>query len=282
LEILYGLGGPVLYNANPLYGYRPLPNKVYTRFGGAKIKFNNLGLRAEEDWDSNRDDKILFLGDSVTYGGSFIDNQELFSYLALTDLKNFQGGNAGVNAWGVENIYGLVVESNFIPAKFYITTLAEQDFYRGLTRMQGLPFFNVPPKYALAELWYYFCYLQNNQRYAAWEDYVGSEERRYVVKKAVAKLNEMDEFLKRHGFQHLIFISPNRDQVFNDAPKDELVHKLLKEFNLPHIYILDELKQFEIAKKEEKYIFYDGTHLNKKGHEIWAKIIRIELDKIIH
>ncbi len=63
-----GLGRPVLYDANPFYGYRPLPNRQYTRFGGAQIRFNNLALRAEANFDQDPNDKILFLGDSVTYG----------------------------------------------------------------------------------------------------------------------------------------------------------------------------------------------------------------------
>ena len=145
-----GLGGPVLYDSSPIYGYRPLPGKEYSRFYGETIKFNNLSLRAENDWDDKRENKILFLGDSVTYGGSYIDNKELFSCLAVKDFDDYESGNAGVNGWGVENIYGLVVESNFLPAQIYVTTLPEGDFHRGLTRLQGMPIFNNSPKKAIA------------------------------------------------------------------------------------------------------------------------------------
>ena len=85
-----GLGKPVLYQADLRYGYRPQPNKEYQRYYGAKIKLNNLSLRTNEDWDIKKDNKILFLGDSVTYGGSYIDNTELFSNLAAKGLKNYQ------------------------------------------------------------------------------------------------------------------------------------------------------------------------------------------------
>jgi len=179
LRALMGLGNPVLYDSSPVYGYRPLPNQECGRFRGATIKINNLGLRAEQDWDAQKRDKILFLGDSVTYGGSYIDNADLFSELAVQRLNRTSGGhyvsgNAGVNAWGVENIHALIVERKFLPAAIYITTLPEGDFYRGLTRMQGLPFFNHKPRTALTELWRYFCYRQNNGRYRGWTETRGS------------------------------------------------------------------------------------------------------------
>ena len=89
LEKVYGLGNVVLYDSNPLYGFRPIPNQTILRSGywykpfKVKMAFNNLALRAEDDWDDKKDDKILFLGDSVPYGGSCVDNKELLSYLAV-------------------------------------------------------------------------------------------------------------------------------------------------------------------------------------------------------
>ena len=281
LEKAYGLGNPVLYDSSPLYGFRPLPNQDHSRFRGKKLKFNNLGLRADENWDNRKDDKILFLGDSVTYGGSYIANKELFSHLAVVGLGNYKSGNAGVNAWGVENIYGLIVEKNFIPAQIYVTTLPEGDFYRGLTRLQGLPYFNIKPKFAFSELWYFFCYLQNNERYTGWQSFANEEEMSYVVRKAIKKLKEMDDYLKKRGLQHLIFITPGFSQVVEGAPKDALVNKLLKDNSLNPYYILDELPQYNLSKIKKEKLFHDGIHLEKDGHEIWAQIVRSKLKIII-
>src|SRR5204862_432522 len=104
-----GMGHPVLFYANPVYGYRMLPNQETWRFGGAHFKINNLGLRAREDWDRGTRDKILFVGDSVTYGGNRIANEDLFSELATQGLPGFHSGNAGVPNWGVENYTALIV-----------------------------------------------------------------------------------------------------------------------------------------------------------------------------
>jgi hypothetical protein len=283
LRNLYGLGNPVLYDSNPIYGFRPLSNKIYHRFRGSLLKFNNLGLRAEGDWDyKNKGNKVLFLGDSVTFGGSNISNNELFSYLALKDLPEYQSGNAGVNAWGVENIYGLIVEENFTPARYYVITLPEGDFYRGVTRMQGTPFFNNKPKFALLELYYYFCWSQNNHRYKEWTKFANENQINNVIDRAVIKLKNTIEFLSTKGYSSLIFITPDKQQVLNGSKKDPIVFNLLKQNNVPVVYIVDELKKYNLSNDDKEKIFYDGVHLAKRGHEIWAKIIGDKFKDLIN
>ena len=50
--------------------------------------------------------KIVFFGDSVTYGGSYIDDTKTFVHISCEDFKNIKiiCGNAGVNAYGIHNI----------------------------------------------------------------------------------------------------------------------------------------------------------------------------------
>ena len=152
LRVLYGLGNPVLYQPNPLYGYRPAPSQELTRFEGARIQINNLGLRARRDWDDEQAGRVLFLGDSVTYGGSYVDSAELFTELAVQGLNGLESGNGGVNGWGVENVHALIVRSEFLPARTYVTLFIPHDFYRGITSQQAVPYWSRPPSSALEEL----------------------------------------------------------------------------------------------------------------------------------
>jgi len=285
LRLLIGLGDPVIFDTNPLYGFRPLPNKEYHRFSGAKIKINNLGLRAEHNWGDNRNNKILFLGDSVTYGGSYIDNKELFSYLAVKDFKGFESGNIGVPGWGIGNVYGLVIESHFVPAKYYVSTFIEEDFSRGKTLMPGHPFFNKKPSLAILELWYRFCYNQSLEVFEFWEHFVSEAQReaimRKVVGEAAGKLKEMDNFLKMQGFQHLIFISPTADQVRKSGKKDEIVKAMLEKYSIKCDYIIDEIPKYNLTEKDKKDLIYDHVHLSKNGHKLWAEIIKTRLLTIV-
>lgn len=279
LRSLMGLGNPVLYDSNQLYGFRPLPNQQITRVYGSKLLFNNIGIRANADWDNKVDDKILFLGDSVTYGGSYISNEELFSYLALKGFNGYKSGNAGVNAWGIENIYGLIVESEFLPAKYYITTVIEGNFYRGLTRLQGLPYWSHKPRFALEELLYHFYYKQNNKRYRSWKNFSSNKHTEKVVEKAVLKLREMDEFLKSKGYYHIVYILPTYQQVLEDKEKDKLLTKYLSKYNLDVVYLIDKIKILNLKNKESW--FRDTIHLEKEGHAIYGMIIGNDLKTII-
>ena len=151
LKTFSGLGNPPLYELSPLYGYRLKANQVIEPRGGlgflygARLTTNNLGLRAADEWDSNPSGKILFLGDSVTYGGQYIADTQLFSSVAGKRLSGWQVVNGGINAWGVENIVGLMMDYGFSPAEVVETCIIEGDFYRGITRATSMPLWTERP-----------------------------------------------------------------------------------------------------------------------------------------
>ncbi|HEV58282.1 MAG TPA: hypothetical protein ENN87_12445 [Phycisphaerales bacterium] len=277
LRVRLGLGRPVLYDSSPVYGYRPLPGGTYRRFGGARLHFNNLGLRAEADWDGEPDGKILFLGDSVTYGGSYVGNDQLFSALATRHLPGYIAGNGGVNAWGVENIVGLVVETGFQPAEVYVTVVPEADFYRGLVRCQGLPFFNAPPRSGLEELWRFFCYRENNKRYREWTAFADDAHKRLVADKAAGQLAKMDRRLREKGHIHVLFITPQKAQALGREDRDALVAECLERHGLEAVYIADRLAGLGLPADQIEALYHDMVHLSLRGHELWGQIIGEEL-----
>lgn len=275
-----GLGNPVLYRSSPVFGYRPLPNQQCVRFGGAVLAFNNLALRAASDWDDDVENKVLFLGDSVTYGGSYIANDELFSHLAVEGHRGSEAGNAGVNAWGIGNIYGLIVDCGFLPARIYVSVLPETDFYRGVSRLGGSPFWTRKPSLALEELFVFLFYKVVMTIYRGHDLLVPESEQEKAVERSVAQLAGMDEFLRSRGFVHLMYVSPERDQVAGDKPVDDLVLKSLEQGNLPVPYIRDRLDSLDLTPEAMRELFHDDVHLTKAGHKVWAAIIREDLAKV--
>lgn len=278
LKQLTGMGRPVLFYAHPSYGYRMLPNQETWRFGGAHFKINNLGLRARDDWDRGTQNKVLFLGDSVTYGGNHISNEDLFSETATKDMPGLRSGNAGIPNWGVENVHGLVVRGEFLPASVYVTTFIEDDFYRGLQSGHNMPWIKyVRPYLALQELaefvWYkYFTNTQEINRRDR-----ESEPAEVRVERAAVKLKEMDEFLKAGGYPHLIFISPTRQQVLKQRPLDERVHAQLEKHGVAAVYLLDKPRVRAASEQEKRSWYQDNDHLTKKGHAVWGELIGEEL-----
>jgi hypothetical protein len=87
---IYGLGDPVIYKTDLSYGYAPLPNQSVLRLNKSKITINKKGLRATQEWDNQNSNKVLFFGDSVTYGGSYIDDKKIFSELTCSNLNQIE------------------------------------------------------------------------------------------------------------------------------------------------------------------------------------------------
>jgi len=280
LKSLTGLGRPVLFQPHPAYGYRLQPNQETYRFGGAHFKINNLGLRAAQDWDADPRGKVLFLGDSVTYGGNHISNHQLFSELAVKGIAGAKSGNAGIPNWGVENVYGLVVEAKFLPAASYVTTFIEDDFYRGLTLGRNRPWIKYEtPAFALQELadFVWHKYFTNTAE-------VNRREREGVpadvrVENAARKLKAMDEFLKKEGRAHAIFISPTRQQVLGERPRDARVKAALAKHAIPAVYLLDKPRIVGASADEKRSWYQDNDHLTPAGHVVWGELIGEELKR---
>jgi hypothetical protein len=83
------VGDPVIYRSNILWGYAPEPNQVRERRRGTVVTINDADLRAKQDWQADTKQKTVFFGDSITYGGSYIDDGELFSSISCETLSEF-------------------------------------------------------------------------------------------------------------------------------------------------------------------------------------------------
>ncbi len=280
LRLVFGLGNPVLYCSSPLFGYRLQPNQFVHR-RGAEIRVNNLGVRADRDWDENIENKILFLGNSVTYGGTYISNNDLFSHLAVQGLSDYVAGNAGVNGWGIENISALIVDYEFLPARTYVSVLQEMDFYRGLSKLAGKPFWTTKPTFALQELLGSFYVDRLNGMYENHERFVSTLENEKTVERSCARLKAMDNFLKLRGYTHLIYFSTNTDQLLKGVPADTIVAKLLKMYDINGVYLNEKPELLSLSKAEQQELFYDWNHLSKKGHGLWGKIIGEDLRRLL-
>src|SRR5690349_17561288 len=113
-----GLCNPVVYYTNASYRYAPMPNQSAVRLRGARVTVDSAGLRGTEDCSTPADSKILFIGDSVTWGGSYIDDKDTFAVgvcdrLEQSTGKRFVCGNAGVNAYGTDNMAARVLYKDF-------------------------------------------------------------------------------------------------------------------------------------------------------------------------
>lgn len=276
---LMGFGHPVVYEEAPEFAYRPRPNQEVSRFGGAIVRINNLGLRAMHDWDASPENKVLFLGNSVTYGGSYVNTSDLFSERAVPQGGGWIAGDGGVNGWGVENIHGLVVRRGFQPARTVVTVLIEGDFYRGLSQRQ--PFFQTsPPLLALQEAipsaWY-----QIAERLHPSPDIAKQPDSPARAATAVERLRQIDSVLRANGIRHLMYLSPYQPTVAGAIAPDTVVARLLDASGLRVIRLNDRPELRAFPRESIAALYHDRVHLSTRGHAFWADMIRADLSALL-
>ena len=195
-------------------------------------------------------------------------------------MTGYMSGNAGVNGWSIENIHGLIVNAKFLPAKIYVTIVPERDFYRGMSRLGGSPFWCHKPGFGLLELAYYYLSHINNRRYVAWDRNASKDDAVMVMELAVQKLKKMDNFIKSKGYIHMVYISPYRTEVTGTLTRDPAINRYLKRHAVPVTYIVDRIDRERMTLAQKQELFYDDVHLSKKGHILWGKIIGNDLKKL--
>lgn len=153
---LIGLTTPVLYDSDPAAGYRIEPRQE-ARFLTNSIHIDQRGFRSPRGRapaDASTE-IILVLGDSVTWGGVQVRQEQLFTSLVEEQLANALVLNAGVNAYSVSQMAALFEHMRrAMPFKpdLVLVYVIPTDFYRPpAVRLEaGSPVFPLePPSFAM-------------------------------------------------------------------------------------------------------------------------------------
>tara|TARA_B100001175_G_C19494562_1_gene634522 strand:- start:1344 stop:2219 length:876 start_codon:yes stop_codon:yes gene_type:complete len=263
---IIGFGNPIIYENN-VQNFYPKENQNSKRYKNANIKINHLGMRTNFSWENYKQkEKILFFGDSVTYGGSYIDNKDLFSEKICTDyLINSICGNFGVNGYQFENIQSRIKQIN---EKYYdqIIILTSNVTNSGKSNFNDFPFYE---KYdysllkATTEVFNHFLF-----KYKIYDAFHSNSLKKNKLKKNKLKKNSanfIDELSKYKKVK--IFILPTLEDLNNQNKKSKILElQNFKSNNPINLYDF-------IIKKNYKDLYFNNAHLNKKGHEYIAKII---------
>ena len=287
-----GLGQPVVYDPHLLWGYSPKPNKVYNRFKNNTVTINNIGLRSQKNWNT-KEKNILFLGDSVTYGGSYISDEETFVSIACNKLTDWNCHNGGVNAYGILNI---VARSNydkrFQNDSIRVFTFITADFSRGLQKSSAAHFILRDPPNIFPAIWEATNFVVAKLNIISWFGKKKSDKvllpEEFSDQQKMAEsfaleifLNEIDN-LKKSGKDFILIHSPSKLELSNAKSLNEnfIIKTLLNEF--PEEFIM--LSETALKNYRENYdgIFYDDQHYSKKGHQIVGKFINNILEEKIY
>ncbi len=177
--------------------------------------------------------------------------------------------NAGVNAWGPQNILGLL-DAGVLPgglgSQAWVITVLEDDFRRDKTRIDEVPYFNAPPTSAWEELAvlaaYHVVTAYKRPKPAADLDRVAAEN--------LAAYETIAERGHAAGARVLLAWHPAAPAVAG-TPED---HKpaLLAMAEGATVPVLDLTPVYRRAGDSGK-LYADGIHLSVKGHEVAGRAI---------
>ena len=273
-----GLGNPILFYANASYRFAPQPNQQQLRQRGARVTIDNKGLRSTTDWADPADAKLLFIGDSVTWGGTYIDDGELFSdgvcqRLAAATGKRYVCGNAGANQYGTDNMAERIRYKDVDDESVLVVTLITQDTVRGRVDAEGRYFFMQQPPPPFRALWEATTFLTWVLYKTLRPQTYRSDDDLQVAERSLENLFSAIRETQRPGRKVLIVLSPEKDELDGrESTLTEHVRSMLARSGFDWLDL-----HGPVSKAVTPNFYYDQLHLDVPGHAFYAEQIAARL-----
>jgi hypothetical protein len=285
-----GLGNPVLYQADAACGYLPKANQNIRRFGS--VNFINAFSQRAADLPAIKQTghyRALFIGDSVTYGTSYVDQSEIVTSLLARSLpqtlhRPVDVMNASAGGWAVGNELGYLKSRGTFGADVVIFVLNTGDLRQPFNHA---PHFSTASGYpakrpfcAISELWVRYLWPRLLRRARPHD--AGSTAAPYEpttdVDVVLGQLDEAKTICDQQHVRMAIVYSPCDGERWRESPYPESLDQLRGWTTKRNIILVD--LESAYAQASPKEIYWDGTHLRPKGDalaaaaikEAWAKI----------
>ena len=278
-----GFGHAVLYHADPVVGYYPSPNQHIARYGG-EVRTNQFGMRSE-DIEARKTPghfRVLMLGDSTQWGGSYIDQEDVYSSRIQRAFNQWCGSGKvevlaiSANGWGPFHERGYVKKFGTFDADVAVVNMPMDDVNRPLYGLMDAPFFGDlnPPTFALEE------FLNNlTWRYRKAHAGLGATWEAEQSPLGIEEYGRLADDLHQSIREVYGAVLPGRSAGMGGVPDDasyQWLDRLRATFDAHHVFTTYPRGLFA-GKGTPDEIYYDDVHLNPKGHEIYAAFLFEEL-----
>ena len=285
-----GFGNPIVYQVDPRVGYYPAPNQDVHRYGG-EIHINTFGMRSRDVTAAKPAGtfRILMLGDSTLYGGSYIDQSQIYSTRLeglldqnLSVLPNsprqVEVLSMGVNAWGPQHELAYLKEFGLFEADLVMVMGPPGDAYRERYGIAQLPFYadGHRPQFAWQEFWDHMMWEHNLRKKGTILRSKASQQAGEVLADGVAAWLEMASLAQAQGARVDFEFLPNEEEVRKGRASessqrvlDALLPELIRE-RVPNAFPVQLFQSNGRAAK----LYHDGVHLNQSGHKTYALYLR--------
>lgn len=275
LRFAFGFCDALLYCESDKYEYIAQPNQDRHRFG-AYIHYNSYSQRNGEP-DSTKV-RVLGLGDSVIFGGTWMDQDSLASTL-FSNETGMQMLNISAGSWGPDNCAAYLKENGTFGASAMILVCSSHDAFDVMTHV---PVVGVVPTYpdrqyklAWAEL--IDRYIVPRIRMMFWRTKVKLDPDEQVVKNIEFKntvrqksalfdkgFDQLLEIAREKNFPMAIYLHAEQDEV-KAGSYNEMGQMIIKWAEAHGVKLVEGLKAGE---KENMY--HDKIHFNEAGQRFMA------------
>lgn len=281
---LLGIGDPVLYYNDPCGGARPLPSQQVERLKGATVTVDENGYRTSqpEVEDALR---ILYLGDSVTWGGTSLDDKVLFSEVAAEVMRGkgeaVYAMNAGVNGTALVNQAEIFLNcSDAVDVLVWLFPWT--DAYRNYATVGLLMPARFKPRFALVEvvdhLVFRFWVNAFREQQQADDPFIApnfptGEEVLFNTVQEGRYAKNLDAFravlheAQRRGIPVVVGVTPYREGN-SLVPLPAQAASLLQEVRGVGVQVFDVTYALNHAPSEIEALFVDHVHFSENGHLI--------------
>ncbi|MEO3997391.1 SGNH/GDSL hydrolase family protein [Mesorhizobium sp. CAU 1732] len=127
-----GMASPPLYTGDPAIGYLMAAEQDLVRFG-ARVRINKYHQRSDELVEQPESDtvRILFLGDSITFGIATLDQRLTYPEIVRSSLQkigwNVEVANASAPSWGIGNLRAYTEKHGIFGSAIVIVQIGSAD-----------------------------------------------------------------------------------------------------------------------------------------------------------
>lgn len=287
LRVAFGLGNPILVQADSFTGYRFQPNQKLLRLG-KKIQYNQYSQRSEPITLKKPPTKlrILMIGDSVLNGGNPIDQSQTIT--ELFEAKLSASGypaevlNASAGSWGIGNSWGYLREFGTFNADAVILQIGTHDLTQPTSTSAVVghhPAFSThPPLLAIQDAWsrYVWPQLVGKLGYILPNGDFGSSSISLTpeqqFRQNMQHLKEIITLVRGKKIPVFVLFTPNRDDLLPRVNAPNYKSEFFRLLNSLQIPIIDTHTSWSTLPPTtlESY-FRDYVHLTVQGNQAIAQ-----------
>ncbi|HEY9820749.1 MAG TPA: SGNH/GDSL hydrolase family protein [Candidatus Sericytochromatia bacterium] len=289
LRLVFGLGNPVLIQADADTGYRVRPNQTVFRFG-KKAEYNQYSQRSATITANKPQGtlRILMIGDSILNGGNLADQAQTISELLKAQLAASRQPtevlNASTASWAIENRLGYLRKFGTFESDVVIVQIGTDDLTQPTSTSAGVEhnpaYPTQAPLLAIQEVltryaWPKLASLIGFDFPTPLALLPGTEELNRQFQQNLQSLTKIVTLVRAKKMPIFILFTPNLNNLMPTFNVPEYKPEFLQLLNSLQVRVIDAHNAWSSLPKKTVEAFFrsDGVHLSVPGNEAIANLL---------